>query len=649
MTDHIDLMDLIRLFERDLPKREQEEIRNHLKACQSCRQKYDILKESDLFLKALHKFDPEFFCPEAERLFLFYMDQGDTEEKAVLEAHLRSCRQCREILAEFHRQEPDDIEMPSKDQWEPLPEKLRARIDISQKDRIISFPMPEAQQEPLAEQISEETDRVDNEVYYRALAAAPEEVDYTAAGMVGKAFGVAVSKRPEEGGEIVEVEAWVGKEAQEESKPTVVGVQLETGKTTPPLTFLEKSLLQLFQTVSILSELRLVNRNVQVKIRVKDRQYLEEAQSLTLPVVVAIVKAAAGKTAHDMNVYSGDIGFEGEILGVGQLKNKVKTVLAVENRRLVGPMPNESDIRRYAKETEQYRIECFPSITEIFHKFYGITDVSGLDDSAGTLEVAPSLTRRRYLPVFFVMTVMTLIYYGISRLAENLFFPAHFLLALHLKYQATHIFEIGQFLKFFGATVIAAVFSAALSAWYKDSESSWRRVFVEKSGPISIIMTIIFIVTLLSVYVGLLFVKTDRFERYQTVEYLKFRPIFSSLFDNMPNMRYNEFQKRVGEKKWKAALEVGVGIRPEEQEFQEVFFKMVNIIADRVNNAAFAGKLFSNYKVFIDGPGQKRLRLDVEDTTNAAELLVLKYYGQNSNEYRFIKKTRKDYLVPLRE
>jgi len=631
-------IDLVGYLEGVLSREEANKIQTHLENCPECSREFDFLKKSDRLFKSVYQKKTSFQCPETSSLIQFVLDESSPHDKGKLEKHLATCGGCREKAGFLWEALGFEAKIPSPDRFNPLPDDLKSRISSKPED-LPSETSPTSTIAPFPEQVwkkdagilhADDVFEEDDSLYHQPLAAASSEFMDKKHGTEGEAYGVAVGTSAG-GGEVLKVLAWVGNTEREKGELTVVGSEPRS-KIVTPLEKLEKRLRQRFQSVPMLASLKLYNRDVHVEIEMdgselKDRRllkYLDEAKSLLLTVIVAVVKAACGISGPDKYVYSGDVSFVGELKAIGRVEEKAEVVLS-KGYKLVASQKNKDDIPHVVHGSHAKDLMFFDNLDDLAEDLYGIRKRKGETDI--DVGVLPDETGAfKFIQVF--LSILALAYLIGAVITRDLFFLAHLMMAFHLKHESGLMFSYALLMKLGFVIIISSCASALISNASKKLRPSTAGSVGKalKNGSLGFLF---FCSVIFSVFIGLLYVKPDRFQRYETIEYLKDKPFFGVMVKNVPNIRYQRFMElSAGENRdnLKAAVEIGLKISPLDEKFGSAFLEMVTILMDKVNNRENARDLIYNYMDYVDSlRGTSGAREAVYDTIFSAMDIIEKY------------------------
>jgi len=187
----------------------------------------------------------------------------------------------------------------------------------------------------------------------------------------GEALGVAVAEDSEEG-ILVECNAWVGNEENRPGKLQLWGMQVEGTESglhiTRPLDYLEDKLEGIFLVNPLLRMFNLNQRYINVDLKEK---VLQEANSLSLAVVMSIVNAVLQRKETSPLVYSADIRQDGKLEKVGQIRQKLEIAKKFRIKEVVLSKENLPDIPTEFSGTKDIKIHFFDNLLELF-KFFNV-------------------------------------------------------------------------------------------------------------------------------------------------------------------------------------------------------------------------------------------------------------------------------------
>lgn len=209
-----------------------------------------------------------------------------------------------------------------------------------------------------------------------------EQVSLMAASTIdyGKStsFGLAVDDTQKKGF-LIECRAEVSVEESDDPDLEISGVEVigelnREGRRlvldVPRLNDLAAELTILFQNNPYLSPFRLNQRRIVVYvIPLKHKGFFKSAQSLALPIVIAILAAATGKKVDDDFVFSGKVrAVDGSLSPpVDDVSLKLETARKYGKRKIVLPLSNAGDCPEKFLRSDQPTILFFSRIDQVLH------------------------------------------------------------------------------------------------------------------------------------------------------------------------------------------------------------------------------------------------------------------------------------------
>ena len=468
------------------------------------------------------------------------------------------------------------------------------------------------------------------------LAAAPA---------TGRALGVAVDERTGDV-DLIEVSAKVGMEIKTSGDLEVIATEVkgvtEAARTyvvTSPSEWLKKVLLKRFESIPYLSRLALHHRDVQVEI--SNPKFLYKGESLLLAVIIAIVKAAIGRSDSDGYVYSADVDMQGSLTTVGRIQDKASFVMSSGNYGLVISRRDSYEIPAHIRDQHPSRIIDFDTLAELF-------DYLGLQEHEPTTvdlyEKYQTAAKRRFFgPVQSIVFLSALsIACGLGLLvytAGNFFALADLMMAWHLRGEDTDIFRIAQVVKFTLATAIAGWVSAQTLSIIASATALDKRIKIllklkrirkYKMTQFLVLIVVLCITYNVHVFVREFYIRPSTFQKYERIEYLIYNnDIPKSFTRNVPNYRYDRFKTLFASQDssdLEEAVKVGLKIRPEDPQFKTTFIDLSAILMDRVNNTDYARKALSNYVQYTEVIlNRQDARQSIADTIDSARDLMNRY------------------------
>ncbi|MFW6101026.1 MAG: S16 family serine protease [Bacteroidota bacterium] len=183
-------------------------------------------------------------------------------------------------------------------------------------------------------------------------------------GSQGEAYGVAVAT---ENGEtnLIECNAWVGKEERTEGRLELWGMQIEGTqefRVTRPLTYLEDKLEGIFRVNPLLRQFHLDRRYINIDLK---ERILQEAGSLTLSILMAVLNALFQCKDEGFTVYSADLRQDGKLERVGAIAEKIRGAQKAGATRIILPMENAEDLPRRLEPNLKSKIRFMDSLEEL--------------------------------------------------------------------------------------------------------------------------------------------------------------------------------------------------------------------------------------------------------------------------------------------
>jgi hypothetical protein len=468
------------------------------------------------------------------------------------------------------------------------------------------------------------------------LAAAPR-----VRGQRGEAWGLAIDENRH--GTLVKVTARVGAEIKTDAtlKVTVPEVKglVKEGKTylvTPPSEYLQQILLERFQTIPCLSRLQLYQRDVTVEIRPEGDtlKFLDRGESLILTVIISVIKAVTEKTDPSDIVYSAVVDQDGNLKAVGLVKEKVDYVIGLGNRRLVLAAENQRQPGSEATPKTSAHVLWFDSMNDLLDALLDVK-VGGeeLERGRGAFALPTAFGLRQV----FVGVLAILVLLG-APIAKNLFYPAHLFMIQYLK--ATHgALQLRALLKPVGLLIAAVLLASFGLRYILNRATRGRPSFARIAGPILKTMQPVFY-TYCGINIlflaGTYHVQPDHFQQYAKIEYLRINPFFRPLTSSLPDLRLQEFNRLLtsdDSSDHAKALDVGIGYRPDDPRFKEVFIGLTTLLVDRVYNTEYARALLTQYMEYERSIRERdSANRDIADTVDAARTIVGKYGLKGSSQ-----------------
>jgi len=201
-------------------------------------------------------------------------------------------------------------------------------------------------------------------------AAQDDDPGYTA-----KTYGVAVDIMNGHGA-LLKVNAWVSSSQQSQGELKITGQDIQGRKENgrdvtikPPLKILEDLLNTQFKTNPWLKPLNLPKRNIFIDI--DSPAALEDAKSLMLATLMAIIKAATGYTEDDHVVYSASVEMDGALSSVGFIPEKAAFMINQTAYTFLIALANATDFSETLVDQFDDRLVVCRSIHDVM-QFHGI-------------------------------------------------------------------------------------------------------------------------------------------------------------------------------------------------------------------------------------------------------------------------------------
>ena len=151
----------------------------------------------------------------------------------------------------------------------------------------------------------------------------------------GQSYGLIVS-RERRIGKVVKCDAWVGEQVDRDDPLAIYGrekLSTADGESyTSALANLKRKLQHQFRTNPLLKKAHLIRRYVRVDI---GEDILDEAESLTLAVLMAIVARIRPALMQEPIAYSADLGLDGNLEAVRHIEHKVQAAIDAGIRTIV--------------------------------------------------------------------------------------------------------------------------------------------------------------------------------------------------------------------------------------------------------------------------------------------------------------------------
>ena len=224
--------------------------------------------------------------------------------------------------------------------------------------------------------------------------------------------------------------------------------------------------------------------------------------------------------------------------------------------------------------------------------------------------------------------------------AKNLFYPAHLFMVQYLR--ATHdVLPLRTLLKPAGF-LIAVILLVTFGLRHALNRIARRRPpFARIAGAVFKVVQAGFyaycgvnIVFLAGTY----YLQPEHFQQYARIEYLRFNPLLRPLTSDLPDMRLTEFNRLLASddpNDHAKALAVGIGYRPDDPRFKDIFMGLAMLLVDRMHNTEAAGILLSRYMEYERSiRDRESANQDIADTVDAVRAITSKYGWGGSDEFQ---------------
>lgn len=250
---------------------------------------------------------------------------------AELESHCLDCHSCLSGLAEAY-----ELHELSEEQADSIPD-----------DMLISS---------VQKTIDQSSDSKKQPLLWAATPAGQ--------GSQGEAYGVAVATENGEA-DLIECNAWVGKQERTDGRLELWGMQIEGTRdfrVTRPLTYLEDKLEGIFRINPLLRQFHLDRRYINIDLK---ERILQEAGSLTLSILMAILNALFQCKHEGLTVYSADLRQDGKLERVGAIAEKIRCAQNAGATRIILPKENAEDLPRSIDPHLKSKIRFMDSLEEL--------------------------------------------------------------------------------------------------------------------------------------------------------------------------------------------------------------------------------------------------------------------------------------------
>lgn len=111
----------------------------HLEQCRQCREMLDMFERNDAMIRSAADMTPDMFCPDMDRLIDFAAGLAAPETAAAVARHAESCRTCRQVLESLKTAAETEIGVLPDTDVPALPPSLKALLNQKRtvKSRLI--------------------------------------------------------------------------------------------------------------------------------------------------------------------------------------------------------------------------------------------------------------------------------------------------------------------------------------------------------------------------------------------------------------------------------------------------------------------------------------------------------------------------------
>jgi len=566
-----------------------------------------------------------------EEIESFLMEKIDKKEALKIKKHLSECSVCmnkankiKDILQDIEK----CINLYSKPEvWERTDSTKMQEIKNTLEKNLRPSEIELKKIKKLIEQkkyhsIITPTDNIEPKEGFR-LAASPYKK-----GFFAKTIGIGISEKGE--GALIEVSAWVSDEIKEDANIEVIAKEItgieEGGRTysiRTPTEWLKKVISQRFNTIKLLKALNLDKRDVIVEIN--SPKFLEEAQSLLLAVIIAIIFAATKNTCHENIAFSADLKPNGQLGRVGKIREKAIYAMNKGIKQLIVSKDNEAELQNI-EELSDIQIISFFHIDEVIEFLKVKVTIEESISSTPRSTILPKKNTLADYVVFFVSSLLGAIIILLwCLLGKFKFFILSDLISVfNFKLGTTNLF--GYML------IIDSLISLFLGTWI------FNRIYHErKFMHIVSMIVLIFFAANISLFIVNFYITPKDFERYAQVEYLKHNKYFGRLFDNIPNYTFQKFielSKSNSLKNNAKAIDIGLKISINDPEFKTVFIEMCILLKNRITDTQKANSLLQRYVDFVAFIKSKKNAKEIIFDTIPYAKSIMKQYRLEETFYR---------------
>jgi len=286
-------------------------------------------------------------CKNIETLLYDYANNDlDNNEISLVENHLKECSKCHSQLKDIK----NALKLLSH--WEPA--KLPDDFTESLLNQLGFLP---------------EYNEADDHLL---LAASSDETK-------NSSYGVAIDKKTKKGF-LAKIEVSIKKQ-EKEPKPPNIQANVINGmgnvKFNDPREAFAQKIFKRFQTIPSLASLNLHKKDIYVEITTSTfESHFYELNSLTLAVITAIYKAAININKNNNNIghnliLCADIGLDGKLTNVGQLKEKIEFVCSKHDFKLIISQSDYKELKKnnlIENNVLSQKILAFNTFDELINK-----------------------------------------------------------------------------------------------------------------------------------------------------------------------------------------------------------------------------------------------------------------------------------------
>ena len=440
------------------------------------------------------------------------------------------------------------------------------------------------------------------------LAAAPRRQ-----GNTGRAWGVAVDETGN--GALIDVAAWVGVEKKDRGELRIVAAEVEgvtqagrTYEVTPPSKLLAEALSQRFRTVASLSALELDRRDVHVEIR--NAKFLEQAGSLLLAVIVAVLKAALGVSGRGNAVYSAGVGMDGKLEGVGKIKEKAAWLSTAGNYEMVVSPGDRGEIDAVAGGARPDVVLSFETLDDVVAWLGPGVIVSAAEGRKGAEAGRGGGLAR--IPVLLLLSLPVCGILLLWHATGNLFAVTDLMLAWSLGHEGSDFFRYVQVAKYVLSTGLAVWLSAqTLSIILRVTGGKGVEIFVKlekirrhRPEQLLVFLFVLYVTLNAFLFVREFYIHPRNFDKYERVEYLVYDEEigrFAGFVRRVPDYRYEYFRELAAgpsPEDHDKAVRIGLKMNVKAPSFQDTFEGVAALLMDRVDSSGYAREALCRYVEF---------------------------------------------------